>query len=166
MTPQVSGMAVPQGLARYRQEGNVWTGQGHATTQRPVDSEVCRRLGMGAHRDGRLCYLERRNHAIALALYRAAETTATRALRERAGRPLVRLVLVRSGHVALNRRGTCFQWNGTLWATWSGRSGRHPRPARRGVARRRARALGLETLPALGVPDSFDQLLRWLQGGC
>src|SRR5664280_3493067 len=51
---------------------------------------------MGAHRDGRLCYLERRNHAIALALYRAAETTATRALRERAGRPLVRLVLVRS----------------------------------------------------------------------
>ena len=73
--------------------------------------------------------------------------------------------LVRSGHVALNRRGTCFQWNGTLWATWSGRSGRHPRPARRGVARRRARALGLETLPALGVPDSFDQLLRWLQGG-
>jgi len=50
---------------------------------------------MGAHRDGRLCYLERRNHAIALALYRAAETTATCALRERAGRPLVRLVLVR-----------------------------------------------------------------------
>ena len=76
-----------------------------------------------------------------------------------------RLVFVRSGHVVLNRRGTCFQWNGTLWATWSGRSGRHPRPARRGVARRRARALGLETLPALGVPDSFDQLLRWLQGG-
>ncbi len=92
----------------------------------------------------------------------ASFATAKRA--SRASEP-GRVLVVRSGHVALNRRGTCFQWNGTLWATWSGRSGRHPRPARRGVARRRARALGLETLPALGVPDSFDQLLRWLQGG-
>jgi hypothetical protein len=49
---------------------------------------------MGAHRDGRLCYLERRNHAIALALYRAAETTATRALRERAEQRRIRPLIV------------------------------------------------------------------------
>jgi hypothetical protein len=80
-------MAVPQGLARYRQEGNVWTGQGHATT---------------------LCYLERRNYAIALALYRAAETTATRALRERAEQRRIRPLIVRSDTLERIGRGDRF----------------------------------------------------------